>query len=141
MEMAVDWNAFAERWCADWNAHDLDRILSHFADDVVFTSPIAAGLLPETGGRLVGKAALRAYWEVGLSRIPDLHFTVERIFGGIDTLVIQYRNQKGASVSEVLRFENGIQGLAQNLDARGTYAVGADNPAGLRGQSNSGKSA
>ncbi len=136
MEMAMDWNAFAERWCADWNAHDLDRILSHFADDVVFTSPIAAGLLPETGGRLVGKAALRAYWEVGLSRIPDLHFTVERIFGGIDTLVIQYRNQKGASVSEVLRFENG-----KVVRGDGTYAVGADNPAGLRGQSNSGKSA
>lgn len=128
MEMHVNWNEFAERWCADWNSHDLERVLAHFADDVVFTSPIAASLLPETGGRLVGKAALRAYWEEGLRRIPDLHFTIERVFGGIDTVVIQYRNQKGSSVSEVLRFENGKVARGD-----GTYAVGADNPAGIRG--------
>jgi ketosteroid isomerase-like protein len=34
-------DAFAEDWIAAWNAHDLDRVLSHYADDIVFLSPIA----------------------------------------------------------------------------------------------------
>jgi ketosteroid isomerase-like protein len=127
MGMRMNWNDFAERWCADWNSHELDRVLAHFAEDVVFTSPVAASLFPETGGRLVGKAALRAYWEEGLRRIPDLHFTIERVFGGIDTVVIQYRNQKGASVGEVLRFDGG-----KVVRGDGTYVLHAENPAGLR---------
>jgi hypothetical protein len=62
-----------------------------------------------------------------LRRIPDLHFAIERVFGGIDTVVIQYRNQKGASVSEVLRFAGG-----KVVRGDGTYALDAENPAGLR---------
>ena len=29
--------AFAQQWLSEWNAHDLDAVLRHFADDVVFT--------------------------------------------------------------------------------------------------------
>jgi hypothetical protein len=123
--VARDWQGFAEDWCAAWNAHDLDALLDHFHDDVLFTSPVAAGLLPETGGWVRGKTALRHYWTEGLRRIPDLHFTIEAIFAGIDTLVIQYRNQKGISVSEVLTFDGDKVRLGH-----GTYPVGLDNPAG-----------
>jgi len=97
--------AFAADWCAAWNAHDLDRLLAHFHEDAVFASPAAARLLPETGGRVAGKAALRAYWAEGLRRIPDLRFEVVQVFAGIDALTIQYRNQSGGLVSEVLVFE------------------------------------
>lgn len=98
---------FARLWCAAWNAHDLDRVLALFHDDVVFTSPIAATMLPDTSGRVDGKSALRIYWAEGLRRLPDLHFTIEAVFEGVGTLVIQYRNQKGALVSEVLVLEQG----------------------------------
>jgi hypothetical protein len=36
-----DANAFARRWIADWNAHDLDAILAHYAPDAEFLSPVA----------------------------------------------------------------------------------------------------
>ncbi|HEX6403855.1 MAG TPA: nuclear transport factor 2 family protein [Pseudonocardiaceae bacterium] len=36
---------FATAWAQDWNDHDLDRIMRHFAEDVVFRSPVAAQLL------------------------------------------------------------------------------------------------
>ena len=32
-------DALAEHWIAAWNNHDLERILSHYAEDVVFSSP------------------------------------------------------------------------------------------------------
>jgi len=106
--MDIDPTAFAAEWCAAWNAHDLDRVLAHFHEDVTFTSPVAASLLPETGGVLRGKTALRAYWEEGLRRIPDLRFEIEAVFAGVDALVIRYRNQKGIAVAEVLVFETGL---------------------------------
>lgn len=124
----MDWASFAATWCEGWNAHDLDRVLAHFHDNVIFTSPIAAVVVPESGGVIIGKQALRAYWEEGLRRIPDLQFTVEQVFGGVDTLVIQYRNQKGARVSEVLQFDQG-----KVRSGHGTYEVDAANPAGLVG--------
>jgi ketosteroid isomerase-like protein len=33
---------FATQWIADWNAHDVDKILAHYAPDVVFHSPKVA---------------------------------------------------------------------------------------------------
>lgn len=32
--------AFAREWIAAWNAHDMDRILSHYADDFEMSSPL-----------------------------------------------------------------------------------------------------
>ncbi len=95
---------FADSWAQHWNAHDLDTLLAHFADDVMFTSPVAARLFPDSFGVIVGKAALRDYWAEGLRRIPDLHFEIVGVYNGVDTVVINYRNQTGALVSEVLIF-------------------------------------
>jgi ketosteroid isomerase-like protein len=96
---------FARSWCDAWNAHDLEAVLAHFHDDVVFTSPTAARIVPESGGRIHGKEALRVYWSEGLRRLPDLHFEIEDVTFGVDTLVIRYRNQSGVSVNEVLVFK------------------------------------
>jgi len=50
------------------------------------------------------------------------------VFAGIDTLVIQYINQKGVSVSEVLVFDAGLV-----REGHGTYPTDIDNPAGATG--------
>lgn len=116
---------FAREWCDAWNAHDLERVLQHFHDDVVFTSPGAQRFMPESGGVVRGKAALRAYWSKALAAIPDLHFRVESVFAGVDALVIQYLNQKGVRVSEVLIFNGDLVRYGY-----GTYPIGVDNPTG-----------
>ncbi len=55
---------YAEQWVQAWNAHGID---------VVFTSPVAARVLPETGGVVRGKPALRDYWiRVIWARVPAL---------------------------------------------------------------------
>jgi ketosteroid isomerase-like protein len=116
---------FADSWASAWNAHDLERVLSHFADDAVFASPVAAQLIDGSDGVLRGKAALRDYWALGLKLIPDLHFTVLDVYAGVSAVVISYRNQKGARVSEVLIFDGPLV-----VEGHGTY-LGADpNPAG-----------
>ena len=115
--MNVDAIAFTEQWLAAWNSHDVESVLKRFHEDVVFTSPLAAELFPETAGLVRGKAELRRYWTRALERTPDLRFVVEGVYQGIDTLVIAYRNQGNKLVSEVLRFAGDvvIEGHATHL--------------------------
>src|SRR5438128_2211948 len=64
---------FVDEWAAAWNAHDLDRILTHYADDVVFSSPHIVRRLGEPSGEVHGIDELRAYWGSGLEGESDLH--------------------------------------------------------------------
>lgn len=98
----IDADAFAREWIDAWNAHDLDRVLAHYADDVELTSPLAAQRIPESGGRTHGKAALRAYWEPALAASPDLHFELDAVLTAVDGCTILYRNHRGQQVAESL---------------------------------------
>jgi ketosteroid isomerase-like protein len=57
-----DRGSYADQWVQAWNAHDIEAVLDHFHDDVVVTSPVAARVVPESGGVVRGKTALRDYW-------------------------------------------------------------------------------
>ncbi|MDI7774020.1 nuclear transport factor 2 family protein [Asticcacaulis sp. EMRT-3] len=107
---------FARDWADAWNTRDIERVLAHFHDDAIFTSPFAVRLLPDSGGKLQGKARIRDYWRAGLQALPDLHFTIETVFSGIDHVVILYRNQGGVRVSEVLKFDGDLV-----IEGHGTY--------------------
>jgi hypothetical protein len=100
--------AFAERWVKNWNDHDIEAVLTHFADDAVFTSPLAERLFPESGGVISGKDALRHYWAEGVRRGPGLHFELLGVYAGTDTIVIRFRNEQGADRCEVLTFDGGL---------------------------------
>jgi hypothetical protein len=110
---------FVQQWIEAWNAHDVEAVLAHFAEDVVFTSPVAARVVPSTGGVVRGKAALRAYWTSALGQIPDLHFDVLGYYAGIDTIVVNYRNQAGGVCNEVLMFRDELV-----VAGHGTYQLG-----------------
>jgi len=113
--------SFSAAWAAAWNSHDVEAVLSRFHDDVVFTSPTAARVVPASGGVVRGKQALREYWTEGLRQLPDLHFTVERVYAGVSVLVITYRNRGGSPVDEVLVFSDGLV-----VEGHGTYLVHGD---------------
>ncbi|MUL49510.1 nuclear transport factor 2 family protein [Mycobacterium sp. CBMA293] len=111
-----DAETFAQDWCQAWNAHDVEAVLAHFHDDVVFTSPVAARIVPESGGVVSGKDALRQYWTAALAALPELHFDVLATYVGTQTLVINYRNHRGQLVNEVLTFDGELV-----REGHGTY--------------------
>ncbi len=92
----------AEHWVAAWNAHDLELILTHYEDDVELTSPVAAQLLGTPDGMVVGKANLRDYFQRGLAAYPELHFKLEDVLWGVNSVVLCYLNQKGTRTAEFL---------------------------------------
>lgn len=98
-----DAQTFAADWIAAWNAHDLDAILAHYADEIVFLSPVAQARVGD--GRVVGIPALRAYWSGGLAAQPDLRFELTQVLVGHDCLTLAYRNHRGQDVTETFEFD------------------------------------
>lgn len=95
---------FAGEWAAAWNAHDLVRILSHYADDFEMRSPVIVQVMDEPDGCLRGKAAVGTYWAKALAAFPGLHFEVLEVLTGIDSVVIYYQGHRG-KVAEVFQFD------------------------------------
>ncbi|PZX18392.1 SnoaL-like protein [Palleronia aestuarii] len=96
----MDAKAFAAEWEAGWNSHDLDRILEHYGDDIVFRSRKAEALTGD--GEVRGKVALAAYRSAALARQPNLAFRIEDLFVGAGVLTIVYRNHDGVRAAETL---------------------------------------
>jgi predicted ester cyclase len=97
--------AFARQWVAAWNSHDLDAIVSHYAADVVLTSPVAAKILDDPSGTVKGETALRDYFKRGLEVYPNLHFELLDVMAGLSSVVVCYTNQKGTKTAEFMEFD------------------------------------
>jgi hypothetical protein len=96
----------ANDWVAAWNAHDLESIMTHYEETIELTSPVAAQLLRTPDGKVVGKANLRAYFQQGLEAYPDLHFRLEEVLWGINSVELYYANQKGTRTAEFMELSS-----------------------------------
>jgi SnoaL-like domain len=98
---------FAAAWIAAWNAQDIERILSHCTHDFQMQSPLLVERMGASSGMLIGKEAVRPYWQKGLGAQPPLHFALQDTLVGIDTIAIYYlRTTRKKMVAEVLRFND-----------------------------------
>ncbi len=95
---------FAQQWLAAWNDHDLDRILSHYADDFEMSSPVIVQVVGEPSGALKGKPAVRAYWAKALAMFPDLKFELLTTLVGVNSITLHYQGLRGP-VAEVFHFD------------------------------------
>jgi hypothetical protein len=95
--------SFAREWIESWNAHDLDRILAHYADDFEMSSPMIA-LVSGGDGTLKGREAVGAYWAKSLQKVPDLHFELIEVYAGVDSICICYRAVLGLKAVEWMWF-------------------------------------
>jgi hypothetical protein len=72
--MSTETLRIGEAWIRAFNAHDVDALVALYVDDATHTSPKIRALHPDTGGQLVGHAALRDWWRDSLVRIPGLRY-------------------------------------------------------------------
>ncbi|HLO41326.1 MAG TPA: nuclear transport factor 2 family protein [Phycisphaerales bacterium] len=85
-------DAFARQWIRAWNSRDIEQILQHYTDDVVVSSPLIKAIAGEPSGTLRGKHAVRDYWSRALSANPDLHFVLQHVGVGINSVILKYRS-------------------------------------------------
>ncbi len=96
---------FAQEWVQAWNSHDLNAILSHYAAEVTLVSPVAARILENPSGEVVGKEALRAYFTRGLEAYPDLKFELIDVMWGLSSVVLYYVNQQDTKTGEFMELD------------------------------------
>ncbi len=93
---------FAAKWEESWNSHDINKIMGHYASDVMIISPVAGKLLgnPE----VKGFEAVKSYFIKGLQAYPDLKFKVLEVLYGEKSIVLYYVNQNGVKAGEFMQF-------------------------------------
>src|SRR6266508_1699606 len=89
----------ANKWIAAFNNHDLETILSHYAESVELTSLLVTKVLGDPAGTVRGKHALRAYFAKALAAAPELKFDLLEVFAGVNSVAIYLRsNVRGLQV-------------------------------------------
>lgn len=101
----------AQRWLDCFARQDLDGLLALYATDATHTSPKIRTLHPETGGRLVGTAAMRKWWADAFARLPGLRYE-DAVFTGDDARVFmeyvrRVPGEPDMPVAEVLEVRSG----------------------------------
>jgi ketosteroid isomerase-like protein len=100
---------FATDWVDAWNRHDLEAILSHYSDGVVFTSPFAVKLMSVPDGVVQGLPALRKYFQAGLAAYPDLHFNLRDVAVGVQSVTLLYQSVKGLLAAETMILDDQLK--------------------------------
>ena len=113
---------FAREWINDWCACDVDRIVSHFAEDARFVSPVAAR---RTGSPVVnGRDALKQYWQV-VHSFGSFRFTLDHLLWDdarqeMAIVYVRYIDDRQDRACEILRFNS----LGQVVAGEAMYGSG-----------------
>lgn len=102
----------AELWFAAFNAHDLEALLSLYADDAQHFSPKLKIRQPETEGWVKGKDALRNWWQDSFDRLPTLQYIPTSFTANDERVIMEYiRKVSGETdmlIAEVLEIKEGL---------------------------------
>ncbi|MFZ5439298.1 MAG: nuclear transport factor 2 family protein [Myxococcota bacterium] len=101
----------AQHWLDAFNEGDVTKLVSLYADDCTHTSPKLRTLHPETGGKIVGKAALTTWWTDAMKRLPGLRYEKTSLTANDDRVFLEYvRHAPDAApmpVAEVFDLKDG----------------------------------
>ena len=107
-----DLRDIARRWLDCFARRDLDSLLSLYADDATHTSPKIRARHPETGGRLRGKAAMRAWWQDSFDRLPSMRYEPTALTADGRRVFMEYVRHVDVEpdypVAEVLECDNNL---------------------------------
>ena len=109
--------AFARDWVAAWNRRDVDAVVTHYAPDGRFTSPVA---MERVGtATVIGRGALKAYWS-GAIKLTSLRFTLDRAVWdeARRELVVIYSAERGGKKNRAMEaMVFGADGLIREGEA------------------------
>jgi len=96
----------ATRWLQAANTHNIDQIMSFYADDAELESPVVVKLMNDPSGKIKGQAALRAYFEKGVAAYPHMSLHLIETAYGVSSITAWYVNHKGTRTSAYLELNS-----------------------------------
>ncbi len=98
---ATQADQFAKSWTDAWNNHDLDALMVHYAEEIVFYSPFISRIIDGTKNVIKGKEQLRAYFAKGMEEFPHVRFQLHRTGLGVGSIVLNYISVDGMLANEI----------------------------------------
>lgn len=102
----MDINKFAAHWIESWNSHDVEEIISHYAEDVEITTPLLKLNDSYESGSLKGKILVKNYFYNALKRFPDLHFELLEVTSSKKSVEFYYKSVMNKRAIEVMFFND-----------------------------------
>lgn len=103
--------SIAFKWFDAFNNHDLEQLLSLYDEDAEHYSPKLKIRKPETQGIIIGKKALREWWQDAFDRLPSLNYKVTSLTANGDRVFMEYvrsvDGEENILVAEVLIVKEG----------------------------------
>ena len=96
---------FATEWVEAWKTHDLERIISHYAETLHYCSPLVLERFPGFDGVIRDRATLRSYVQTGLRKNPALQFALREVLLGAHGIALYYDNARGGQTAEYFEFD------------------------------------
>ena len=98
-------DAFTNAWVQGWNQRDVEAVLSHYADDVEFQSPLVVKLLGEPTGIVRGKQSLRNYFRQALAAFPgEVRVVLLGTYRGVNSRLVHFE-ANGRKAVEVMELD------------------------------------
>jgi hypothetical protein len=95
----IDAQAIAREWVDAFNKHDLERVLSHYSDDIQLVSPFYLQFTAGHTDELNGISELRHYFGTALQRYPELRFSLLDVAEGSRGPCIRYHTNLGDRIA------------------------------------------
>ena len=116
LNVKMDIKAFVDQWISDWNRKDVEAVLAHFSETVVFTSVRAKAVLGSP--RLEGKSRLREYWSAAIGQIQTICFTPDYVISDGNRMGIVYSAEIDGRRTRAVEFLTfGEDGLVREGEA------------------------
>ena len=90
MSLAAANVEIARAWLRAFNAHDVASLVGLYDAQATHTSPKIRALHPDTGGKIVGHAALTAWWSAAIARLPGLRYEATSITADDERVFLEY---------------------------------------------------
>ena len=94
--------SYAQNWIKAWNDHDIDAILSFYSDSIHHVTPKLTMLFGAASHIIQDKQELRDYFVAAIKRSPELHFSLQEVFSGAESIVIIFQSTTGIHVAVTL---------------------------------------
>ncbi|MFC7774491.1 nuclear transport factor 2 family protein [Flavobacterium sp. GCM10027622] len=103
--------SIAYKWFDAFNAKQLEKLLALYDDEAQHFSPKLKIRQPETQGLIIGKEAMRVWWQDAFDRLPSLNYKVTSLTANTDRIFMEYVRQvegeEDMLVAEVLEVRDG----------------------------------
>ena len=104
--------SIAFKWFDAFNSHNLEQLLSLYDDEAKHYSPKLKIRKPETSGLVIGKQAMREWWQDAFDRLPSLKYKVTSLTVNTDRVFMEYvrtvDGEEDMLVAEVLEVKDDL---------------------------------